>query len=127
MTTSKVSDPANWDVETLIEAVGGLEDARRAAALAVFAHHLTVEIRVVLDGSFPEPGFVQVRQLNEFLHQLTSRLHPADGRSAEDDKSLLDAFAVDAARVGLDKSLKRGLMIAVRNALATAKRPVPAL
>ncbi len=127
MSISKMGDPAGWDVDALIEAIRELDDTRRVAALAVFAHYLTVEIRVVLDGSFPDPGVDQVRQLNEFLHHLTNRLHPSHEASPADDKSLLDAFSADAARTGLEKGLKRGLVIAVRNALAKTKPPVPAL
>lgn len=127
MTVSNIGDPAGWDIEALIETIGALADAPRTAALAVFAHQLTVEVRVVLDGPFPDPGFDQVRQLNEFLHHLTSRLHPAHGRSPAGDKSLLDAFAADAARTGLEKSVKRGLVVAVRNAVAKSKQPVAAL
>jgi hypothetical protein len=127
MTIAKRGDPAGWDIDALIEAIGELDDTRRTAALAVFAHYLTVEVRVALDGPFPEPGFEQVRQLNEFLHHLTSRLHPSHGRASAEDKSLLDAFAADAARTGLEKGLMRGLATAVRNALATTKPPAPAL
>ena len=100
MTVSQLDDPASRDIESLIEAIGELDDSRRVAALAVLAHHLTVEIRLALDEPFPARGADLVRQLNEFLHQLTSRLHPADQRLSEDDKSLLRAFAADAARAG---------------------------
>lgn len=126
MIISKVGDPAGWDVDSLIETIRELDDTRRTAAIAVLAHHLTVEVRVVMDGPFPDPGFEQVQQLNEFLHQLTSRLHPSHGTSSADDKSLLDAFAADATRTGLEKGLRRGLVIAVRNALAKEKQPAPA-
>src|ERR1700683_3384170 len=122
MTTYKIVDPAKWDIDTLIGAVGSLDEARRTAALAVLAHHLTVEIRMALDEPFPHPGLDHVRQLNEFLHHLTSRLHPTPERPSVGDKSLLDAFAADAARVGLEKGLKRGLVIAVRNAGTKAKQ-----
>jgi hypothetical protein len=81
---------------------------------------------VALDEPLPSPGLDQVRELNEFLHHLTSRLFPEERRSADDDKSLLRAFAVDAARVGLEKGLKRGLVIAVRASIGT-KQSVPAL
>jgi len=127
MTIAKTGDPSGWDIDTLIEAIGVLGEARRTAALAVFAHHLTVEVRVALDDPMPHPGLDRVRKLNEFLHHLTSRLHPDERRSSEDDKSLLEAFSADAARVGLEKGLKRGLVIAMRNAQAKTKRPVPAL
>ncbi|HWD59600.1 MAG TPA: hypothetical protein VG308_15040 [Stellaceae bacterium] len=127
MTISKVGDPSGWDIGVLVEAVGLLDDTRRRAALAVFAHHLTVEIRVALDEPMPHPGLDRIRQLNEFLHHLTSRLHPDERRSAEDDRSLLEAFSADAARVGVEKGLKRGLVIAVRNARLKSTRPVPAL
>jgi hypothetical protein len=127
MTIGKMDDPGAWDIDTLVEAVGALDAARRTIALAVLAHHLTVEVRVAVDEPMPHPGLDRVRQLNEFLHHLTSRLDPEESRSAADDKSLLEAFAADAARVGLEKGLKRGLVIAVRNARAKAKRPVAAL
>jgi len=127
MTIAKTSDPSGWDIDALVEAMGMLGEVRRTAALGVLAHHLTVEIRIALDELMPHPGLDRVRALNEFLHHLTSRLHPDARRSSEDDKSLLEAFSADAERVGLEKGLKRGLVIAVRNAQAKAKRPVPAL
>ena len=126
MTIPKTSDAASWTVEALIETMGELDDGQRAAALAVFAHHMTVEIRIALDEPFPHPGMDQVRQLNEFLHHLTARLHPSEHRSPADDKSLLEAFAADASKVGLERGLKRGLVIAVRNALADVLQPLPA-
>src|SRR6185312_5332349 len=49
MTSPKFVDPGDWDVEALIDAIGALGDSRRRAALAVLAHHLTVEIRLALD------------------------------------------------------------------------------
>jgi hypothetical protein len=127
MTTSKLRDPTAWDLDSLVEAVGMLDEPRRTTALAVLAHHLTVEVRIALDEPMPHPGLDRIRQLNEFLHHLTSRLDPEESRSADHDRSLLEAFAADAARVGLEKGLKRGLVIAVRYAQAKAKRPVPAL
>jgi hypothetical protein len=119
-------DPASWAIPSLIEAIAKLEDGRRMAALAVFAHHLTVEIRIALDEPSSRTRLDQVRQLNEFLHRLTSRLHPSERRSPEDDKSLLEAFAADAERVGLRDGLKRGLVIAARNALVDVLQPLPA-
>lgn len=127
MTTSEIADPGDWDVDTLIDAIGALGEARRTTALSVLAHHLTVELRIALDEPMPHPGLDRVRQLNEFLHHLTSRLDPDERRLANDDRALLEAFSADAARVGLEKGLKRGLVIAVRYTRAETKRPVPAL
>ena len=126
MTTAQLRDPASWTISALVKAIVQLDNRRRAAALAVFAHHLTVEIRIALDEPYSQSALDQVRQLDEFLHQLTSRVHPTERRSSADDKSLLEAFAADAERVGLENGLKRGLVIAVRNALADALQPLPA-
>ena len=128
MTTAhKITDPAQWGIDTLIEALGGLGDKARTGALSVFAHHLTVEIRLLLsDPPFDDLVLDRVRAINEFEHHLTSRLHPDRLCSPEGDVSLLSDIAVDGARCGLGAAVKRGLVIAARNALANAKKPVAA-
>ena len=127
MTARKITDPARWDIDTLIGSVGGLGDKARTGALSVFAHHLTVEIRILLsDPPFDDQVLNRVRAVNEFEHHLTSRLHPDGLRSPEGDMSLLSDIAQDAARCGLEAAVKRGLIIAARNALANTKKTVAA-
>jgi hypothetical protein len=127
MTTRKQTDPEKWDIDTLIESLGVLNDEARTAALSVFAHHLTVEIRVLLSvPPFDQPVLDRVRAVNEFEHHLTGRLHPAGLRPPEGDMALLHDIAADAARCGLTAAVKRSLVIAARNAIAGAKTPVPA-
>src|SRR5271170_3737067 len=127
MTARRVIDPARWDVDTLIGSLGKLGEEARTGALSVFAHYLTVEIRTLLsDPPFDDQVLNQVRAVNEFEHHLTSRLHPDGSRSPEGDISLLSDIAADAARCGLESAVKRGLVIAARNALANAKKTVAA-
>ena len=40
MKTPKMTDPAEWEVEALIEAIGALDDEARTGALSVLAHIL---------------------------------------------------------------------------------------
>jgi hypothetical protein len=127
MTARKITDPARWDIDTLIGSLGELGDKTRTGALSVFAHHLTVEIRVLLSAPpFDDEVLNRVRAVNEFEHHLTSRLHPDGLRSPEGDISLLSDIAADAARCGLGAAVKRGLVIAVRNALANDRETVAA-
>ena len=44
MKTPKMTNPAEWEVEALILAIGALDDEARTGALSVLAHYLTVEI-----------------------------------------------------------------------------------
>jgi hypothetical protein len=121
------TDPAEWEIGALIESVGRLPENARTAALSVLAHSLTVEIRaLLLDSPFSDPVIDRVRQVNECLHHLTSRLNPFHERSPEHDVSLLSALAADAETHGLHSAMKRGLVIAVRNAIARARKPVAA-
>ena len=72
MKTRKETDPAEWEIEALIEALGALDDKARTSALSVLAHHLTVEIRILLsDSPFDEKVLDRVRAVNEFEHYLT--------------------------------------------------------
>ena len=122
MTAHRPKDPGQWDIDTLIESVGALDDKARAGALSVLAHHLTVETRILLsDPPFDDATLARVRAVNEFEHHLTSRLHPDGRRSPEGDISLLNDIAVDAERSGLTAAIKRGLVIAVRNAIGSNK------
>jgi len=125
MKTRKETDPAEWEIEALIEALGALDDKARTSALSVLAHHLTVEIRILLsDSPFDEKVLDRVRAVNEFEHHLTSRLHPAGLRPADGDTALLADIVADAARCGLTNAVKRGLVIAARNALADTPRRI---
>jgi hypothetical protein len=120
-------DPGGWESSALIASIGKLDETARTAALAVLAHSLTVEIRALLvEPPFSEAVIARVRQINETLHHLTSRLNPHHERSSEDDLSLLSALATDAARCGLHAAMKRGLVIAVRNSLTHARKPIAA-
>jgi hypothetical protein len=121
MPSCSLGDPAQWETGALIEGISGLNAAARLGALAVFAHQMTVEIRILLSEGLPDQLTVdRVRAINEFQHQLTSRLHPDESRAPEQDKSMLRDIAADAARCGLTSAIKRGLIIAARNAFASA-------
>ena len=67
---------------------------------------------------------IGLRAVNEFEHHLTSRLHPAGLRPADGDTALLADIVADAARCGLTNAVKRGLVIAARNALADTPRRI---
>src|ERR1700694_1343086 len=118
-------DPADWEIGALVDTIGKLDQTARTGALAVLAHSLTVEIRALLvDPPFSDGVIDRVRQVNEILHHLTSRLNPNHERSSEHDLSLLSALAADAERRGLHSAMKRGLVIAVRNALVRGRKPM---
>ena len=127
MKTPKMTNPAEWEVEALILAIGALDDEARTGALSVLAHYLTVEIRILLsDPPFDQQVLERVRAVNEFEHHLTSRLHPAGLRPAEGDRALLADIVADAARCGLTSAVKRELVIAARNALAGTPKAIAA-
>jgi len=127
MTTRRQRDPARWDLDTLIASLGALDDEGRTGALSVFAHHLTVEVRILLsDPRFDQSVLDRVRAFNEFEHHLTSRLHPNGLRSAEGDMALLRDIAADAARCSLTPAVRRGFVIAASHALTNAKMPAEA-
>jgi hypothetical protein len=120
-------DPEQWDIDGLIEFIGTLDDETRTGALSVLAHHLTVEVRLLLsDPPFDQPRLDRVRAINEFEHHLTSRLHPAGLRPPEGDVALLRDIVADSARCGLTAAVKRGLATAARNAFASSKEPAAA-
>jgi hypothetical protein len=122
-----VTDPAKWEIEALIEALGALDEEARTGALSVLAHHLTVEIRILLsDPHLDDQVLERVRAVNEFEHHLTSRLHPAGLRSAEGDMALLADIVADAAKCGLTGAVRRGIVIAARNALAGTPKAIAA-
>lgn len=126
MRTDKQTDPAQWDIGALIKALGALDDEARTAALSVLAHHLTVETRRLLTKTIDQAVLTRVRAVNEIEHHLTSRLHPDGLRPPEGDAALLRDIASDAARCDLMPAVKRGLVVAMRNALANAKIAVEA-
>lgn len=127
MRARRVADPAQWETEALVEALGALDDKTRTGALSVLAHHLTVEIRMLLSDPPSDRQLLdRVRSINEFQHHLTSRLHPDELRSAEGDMALLSDIVADAERCGLLTAVKRGLVIAARNALTNTRKPVAA-
>ena len=127
MRTRRVTDPAQWEIGTLIEALGALDDKKRTGALSLLAHHLTVEIRALLSAPrIDQQVLERVRAVNEFEHHLTSRLHPDGLRSAAGDMSLLADIVGDAERCGLTSAVKRGLVIAARNALTGTAKAIAA-
>jgi hypothetical protein len=127
MKTHRGTDPAEWEIEALIEALGALDDQARTGALSLVAHHLTVEIRILLSDPLCDQRVLdRVRAINEFEHHLTSRLHPNGLRSGEGDMALLADIVADAARCGLTSAVKRGLVIAIRNALADTPKAIAA-
>jgi hypothetical protein len=127
MKVCKGTDPAEWETEALIKALGALDDKARTGALSLLAHHLTVEIRILLSDPLCDQRVLdRVRAVNEFEHHLTSRLHPNGLRSGEEDMVLLADIVADAARCGLTRAVKRGIVIAVRNALADTPKAIAA-
>lgn len=125
--TPRPTDPSRWGIDALIALLGSLDDEARTGALSVVAHHLTVEIRMLLsDPPFDQPVLDRVRAINEFEHHLTSRLHPDGSRSSEGDIALLRDIAADAARCSLTPAIRRALVIATRNALTDSKLPAAA-
>ena len=99
-----------------------LDRQGRMAALAIVAHDLTVDVRVALL-DLPSPEAVErLRVLNEFLHQITGRIHASDEHSARGESELLRDIAQEAEEKGLKGVVVRRLDAAVRHSTRTPKR-----
>jgi hypothetical protein len=106
------------EFEAELEKFASLDRQARMVALAIIAHDLTVGIRsALLD--MPSPAAIdRLRTLNEYLHQITGRIHASDELSGHEESVLLR----DIAEVAETKALKwvatRRLGAAVRHASA---------
>jgi hypothetical protein len=103
---------SEFDAE--LEKFSSLGSQARMAALAILAHDLTVGIRsAVLD--LPSTEAVErLRELNEYLHQISGRIYSADEHSGDDERTLLRDIAEDAAAKGMKWVIARRLAAAVR-------------
>src|SRR5271170_3725009 len=108
-----VVTPPPLDVEEILARLRLQEDATRSVFLSVFAHSLTVDIRaILLDRPVSDIDLDRVSHINEFLHQLTSGVNPAQRRSGSGDAELVGVI--------IDTSYIYHLESAVGRALSTA-------
>jgi|ERR1700730_7996267 hypothetical protein len=99
-----------------------LDREARMAALAIVAHDITVGIRSELS-DLPLPAAAdRVRALNEYLHQITGRIHASNDHSGDGERELLEDIAKDAEERDLGWVVMRRLGAAVRQASNRRKR-----
>lgn len=120
--------PPPFDLDgVLAEYVRATADQRRMF-LSVFAHSLTVDMRIaLLDRPISEADADRASQINEWLHQLTSCFHPQSTRDAVGEAELIRNIAVDSFRLGLEGGVGRAVATAAGNSIASAKNLAAAL
>jgi hypothetical protein len=119
----KVVTPRPFDLEGVLSEFVGLTEEARADFLGIFAHGLTVEIRVaLLDHPVPDAEADRAYQVNEWLHQLTSCLTPKQRRGADGEAELIRNIAVSSFRYGLEAAVGRAVATAAGNTIAPAKK-----
>ncbi|HTQ34713.1 MAG TPA: hypothetical protein VMI30_11120 [Stellaceae bacterium] len=92
-----------------------LDKDSRIAVLAMIAHDLTVGIRsALLDLPSPEAA-KKIRALNEYIHQITGRIHTSDELSGNDESDLLRDVAYEADAKSLTSVVERRLGPAIRH------------
>ena len=108
--------PSKFEAELITFA--SLDRQSRMIALAIIAHDLTVAIRSgLLD--LPSPSAIEkVQALNEYLHQVTSRIYTSNEQSGHEECELLRDIADEAAAKGLKWAVLRRLGPALRQVLA---------
>src|ERR1700693_5330536 len=100
-------------IEEILAAFERLDAKARHAFLCVFAHDLTVAIRVLLlDLPVAEPNLDKVWKINEFLHQLTSCANPHGRWSAHDSAVLISDIIETSFGYDLDRWIGHALATA---------------
>jgi hypothetical protein len=110
--------PQPLDVERTLTGLERLDTLERAAFLCIFAHDLTVSIRaLLLDRPVADGDLDRINRLNEYLHQLTSCVNPANRWSAQDEVALVRSLVESSFRSGLQSAVGSALAKAVGNAV----------
>jgi hypothetical protein len=124
---SEIVDAPSFDLEEVLGDFVHLGKNARAEFLSIFAHSLTVEIRVALhDRPVANHDAEQAYEVNEWLHQLTSCLSPASRRDAHGEAELLRNIAIDGLRHGLPRAVARAVT-AAKNAIVRATQSAAAI
>jgi hypothetical protein len=101
------------DVESIIAAFERGDAEGRRAFWSVFAHDLTVAVRVILDDQpVSDLGLEKLKEINETLHQLTSCVNPRSKWSPRDEGLLLRAIIDSSFVHDLDRWIGHALALA---------------
>ena len=101
------------DIESVIVAVERCDAEGRRAFWSVFAHDLTVAVRVILDDRpVSDLGIEKLKEINETLHQLTSCVNPRSKWSPRDEGLLLRAIIDSSFAHDLDRWIGHALALA---------------
>jgi hypothetical protein len=109
-----MTNPPNSKFDAELKQFASLGKGSRVAVLAMIAHDLTVGIRSVLS-DLPSPDAMEkIQALNEYIHQITGRIHSSDELSGHDESDLLRDIADEADAKGLRSVVVRRLGPALR-------------
>lgn len=126
--SGKIVTPPPFDLDDVLAEYARLSSDRRRAFLSVFSHSLTVDMRVaLLDRPISDANADRAWQINEWLHQLTSCLHPQSTRDVTGEAELIHDIAADSFRLGLEGAVGRAVATAAGNSIAPAKHLASAL
>jgi hypothetical protein len=126
--SGKIVTPRPFDLEDVLAKYLRLSEDARRAFLSIFAHSLTVDLRVaLLDRPVSEADADRAWQINEWLHQLTSCFSPRSSRDAIGEAELIRDIAIGSFRHGLDAAIGRAVATAAGNTIAPAKKHAAAL
>jgi hypothetical protein len=103
------------DTESIIAAFERCDAESRRAFWSVFAHDLTVAVRVILDEHpLSDRDIEKLKEINETFHHLTSCLDPHSEWGARDMGSLLRAIIDSSFAHDLDRWVGHALALAAR-------------
>jgi hypothetical protein len=125
--SGKVVTPKPFDLDELLVDYLRLPEDKRKAFLSILSHSLTVDMRVaLLDRPISGVDADRAWQINEWLHHLTSCLHPVSSWGSEGEAGLIRNIAVDSFRLGLDGAVGRAVATAAGNTMAPVKKKLAA-
>lgn len=101
------------DTESILATFERCDPESRRAFWSVFAHDLTVAVRVILDNHPPSDLDIEkLKEINETLHHLTSCVNPRSEWSARDEGLLLRAIIDSSFAHDLDRWIGHALALA---------------
>lgn len=110
--------PSTLDIRQVLLDLQAAGNEVRVAFLCSFAHSLTVDIRsVLLDRPVSDADADRIYHLNDYMHQLTSCVNPAQRRAAKEDAELVGDIIASARRWGVESAVGRALATAAGNTL----------
>jgi hypothetical protein len=123
----EIATSPSLELESILNEFVSQPDDVRAAFLSVFAHSLTVEIRVALhDRPVSNEDAASASLMNEWLHQLTSCLNPKERRGPRSEADLIRDIALEALRHRLQRAMGRAVA-AAKNVIAKTHASVAAI